>query len=124
MWKSISRKDIVSGVPQGSVLGPLHLYLFINYIFYFIKDSNICNYADDNTLFFADPNVEKIIHNLEIEIKILVDLFKNNSLYSMRIRRQQFLVLVRVVLILEIKKLLNVKIVNFLALPLTKMLTW
>ena len=47
--------------------------------FYFIKGSDICNYGDDSTLSFTDHNVEKIFHNLEIEIKILVDCFINNG---------------------------------------------
>ena len=28
------------------------------YLFYFIKDSEICNYADENTLSFADREID------------------------------------------------------------------
>merc|ERR1711911_406230 len=46
---------LVSGVPQGSILGPILFNLFINDITYFLRESNLFNYADDNTLSaFAD----------------------------------------------------------------------
>ena len=46
--------DILSGVLQGSILGPLLFNIYINDILYFVNEKCFANYADDNTPYAID----------------------------------------------------------------------
>ena len=69
---------ILLGVPQGSILGPLLLNIFINDIFYFIQDTYISNFADDNSLYSIEDNVKKANTILNKNFELLKGWFYEN----------------------------------------------
>ena len=47
-----SWKDLILGVPEGSVLGLLLFNVYLNDLFFFLRDVGICNFADDTTTYY------------------------------------------------------------------------
>ena len=72
--------DIVRGVPQGSILGPLFFNLFINDLFLFIERTNICNFADDNTIYSCNINLQTILKDLNYGMQNILKWFKVSSM--------------------------------------------
>ena len=54
--------------------------IFINDIFMIIEQSDICNFADDNTLYSCGKSLTDIKENLVSDTKIILNWFKLNSL--------------------------------------------
>ena len=73
-----SWKRITLDVPQGSVLGPMFFNLFINDLFLQIAKVDICNYADDTTLFTSDMDINRVISRLGIDSALPSKWFYDN----------------------------------------------
>ena len=53
--------EIITGVPQGSILGPLLSNIYLSDLFLFTEDSDIANYADDNSPYACNADYISVI---------------------------------------------------------------
>ena len=70
--------EIIFGVPQGSILGPLLFNIFLIDLFFIIEDTDIASYADDNTPYVIADNIDGVIKSLEEASEILFKWFNDN----------------------------------------------
>ena len=70
-------KGVIAGVPQGSIGEPQLFNLFINNLVFFIEQSTLSNYADDNNLFVFREDKELTKSLLCSNFKIAENCFKN-----------------------------------------------
>ena len=74
--------EILFGVPQGSILGPLLFNIFLAGLFFILNKIDIVNYADDNTPYTSSNDVNGLIKSLEEASKELLKWFDNNLMKS------------------------------------------
>ena len=71
---------VISGVPQGFIVGSILFNCFFNDFYYFIKNANVHNFADDNTLTTFAQSIRALISVLKSQSNIAIDWLETNKM--------------------------------------------
>ena len=75
-------QSVLSGAPQGSILGPILFNFYINDLFHFIKEASLVNYADDNTLTYFSNSLPQLIDVLGKEACVALTWLDRNEMIA------------------------------------------
>jgi len=73
-------QNLTTGVPQGSVLGPLLFIIYTNDLPNTLTHSKCILFADDTTIFYSSKNLNELFNNIKSDLNVVTDWFKANKL--------------------------------------------
>ena len=73
-------QSVISGAPQGSIVGPLSFNCFFNDFFCFIDKASVHNFADDNSLSAFQSDIKNLKLILESDSKKAISWFQSDKM--------------------------------------------
>ena len=73
-------KEMISGIPQGSILGPLFLNIHLCDLLFIIEKSDTANFADDNIPYVTGENISSVVKFLEEVACAIFQWFQDNEM--------------------------------------------
>jgi hypothetical protein len=73
-------KIIQSGVPQGSILGPLFFLIYVNDVSQYVDEGSLTMFADDTTLFTRNKCIQSLEVDTFVKLNTLSQFFSDNKL--------------------------------------------
>ena len=83
-------QDIICGVPQGSVLGPLLFLIYVNDLPHCMPSSKAIQFADDTTVYVSGRNIPELYKTMNTDLTILTDWFYANKL-SLNVSKSNYI---------------------------------
>ena len=74
-------QQVTSGVPQGSILGPLLFSLYVTDLQNSLRAANVLMYADDTVIYYAASDANQLERVLNTKLKFLHDWSTKNKLF-------------------------------------------
>ena len=127
-------RDIVCGVPQGSILGPFLFILYVNDITFTFNVLDFILFADDTTILYSHKDINSQVNVVNEELKEGRNWFKVNQLSGNACKTNYMIISTPHMTSVKVRKGLNVSLnyttldrvqfTKFLGVLIDECLTW